>query len=459
MKKYFSRLNMGLVAFVTALNVSSFSYAEEVPATLTNPQIAELGKKITVQIEPEFAAGTEGPKLGSGVLIGPSAGIVVTNNHLVKNAVRVVVRTHKSNGGLKLIAEAANILTDPSTDMAIIKLDATATAKLATGSFGDSDKLSELDPVVAIGSPYGLTSSVSKGEINGLHRTDVNDPTLKIQDFIQTDVSSNQGGSGGPLLNMQGEVIGIVTRLKSMNGANEGIVYATSSNLIKKRVEQLVEKGKLQLGYLGLAIEDMDTEMLQKYGLTNGVLVTVLAKGDTPAKAAKLQKTDIITQVGDIVIDTKRQFLYAIAHAEIGKPIKLHFQRGGQMQETMVTIEERPADYDSGQAAAGANETAAIPKLGIEVQTLSTALAVAAPYNWNKDDVPQSGVMITKVTAASAAEKAGIQPGMILTRVEKKSVIGPNALMKKIADEATPTGGFLLELEQRDGSTSLVVVQ
>src|SRR5213594_1084791 len=242
-------------------------------------------------IPPPFPGPPGGPgrpdqSAGSGVIID-AQGYIVTNNHVVENATQITVTLSD-----KREFQAKVIGTDPKTDLAVIKIEAD---NLPSLKWADYDKLQVGDLVLAVGSPFGLSSTVTLGIISALGRGNVG--IADYEDFVQTDAAINPGNSGGALVNVSGELIGINTAIFSRSGGYMGIGFAVPSNMVRSVMEQLLKGGKVVRGYLGVSIQELTQDLAKQFGVaeTKGVLISdVLA--DSPARRARLERGDVIIE-------------------------------------------------------------------------------------------------------------------------------------------------------------------
>ncbi len=341
--------------------------------------------------------------LGSGLVVDGSNGYVVTNYHVVSGADQAQVVM--SDGRVLKVQWAR---TDPMTDLAVLKVDA---ADLIDAPLGDSSAMQVGDWVLAIGSPEGLPQTVTAGIISAKGR--VTDHGGNYEDFLQTDAAVNHGNSGGPLVNMKGEVIGINTAIVSESGGNEGIGFAIPSNMVKTVMAQLIEKGKVTRGYLGVAIQGVDENLAKSFQspTAKGALVTSVT-ADGPAAKAGLKSGDFIVSVADKAARSPNELRNLVAGLEIGKTVPVEFYRDGKKNRLEVTIESQPPGMFSA-AKAPEGGPAAAGRFGLQVQTMTQELAQQYGYK----TVPK-GVVITEVAPGSSADDHGLKEGMVITQVQ-----------------------------------------
>ncbi|MGQ0810559.1 MAG: S1C family serine protease [Nitrospiraceae bacterium] len=269
------------------------------------------------------------PGSGSGVIIDPD-GHIVTNNHVVGDAIEVEVRLSDKT---KLFAQV--IGKDPDTDLALLKV--TTDRPLTSARFGDSARVKVGQWVLAVGNPFGLDRTVTLGVVSGIGRENIN--LSRYENFIQTDASINPGNSGGPLFNLRGEVIGINTAI--INFA-QGIGFAIPSNMTKQVIQQLLARGKVVRGWLGVGIQPVTADLAKKFGVVEGegVLVNEVFEHD-PAAQAGIQPGDILTKIDGSVVDTPNKLSRLIAGIAPGATAKVEVVRDGKRVMLDVPLSER----------------------------------------------------------------------------------------------------------------------
>jgi len=269
--------------------------------------------------------------LGSGVIIDKS-GLILTNNHVIKDADEITVRfANKQEAKGKIVG------TDGKTDLAVIRV--TAKEDLPVAALGNSDSLRVGEWAIAIGNPFGLDHTLTVGVVSATGRSEVG--IAAYENFIQTDASINPGNSGGPLLNIQGEVIGINTAIVA---SGQGIGFAIPINMARKVMDELVKKGKVTRGWLGIGIQPLTPELAKSFSLQaeEGVLINQVMPG-SPAEAAGLKTGDLIRSVDGKTITDPRQLQRFIAETEIGKSVEVSILRGKEQRTVKVQIREMPA--------------------------------------------------------------------------------------------------------------------
>jgi len=338
---------------------------------------------------------------GSGLIVD-SEGHIVTNNHVVGDANEIEVRLSDKT---KLIAHV--IGKDPDTDLALLKVS--AGRPLTSARFGDSTSVKVGQWVLAVGNPFGLDQTVTLGVVSGIGRENIN--LSRYENFIQTDASINPGNSGGPLFNLRGEVIGINTAI--INFA-QGIGFAIPSNMAKQVIEQLLAKGKVVRGWLGVGIQPLTAELAKKFGVTEGggVLVNEVFEKD-PAALAGIQPGDVIVRINGVLVDSPNRLSRLIGTLSPGATSRIEVVRNLKPLLLDVPLTERP-------------ETpvlASIPRvekleshLGLEVQESTASLV-------EKFKLRQStGVVITKVDPNSLAQAEGLREGDLIIEVNRTEI-------------------------------------
>jgi serine protease Do len=349
--------------------------------------------------------------LGSGFIINAD-GYVVTNNHVVDGASEVRV---KLSDGRELKATVAG--RDPKTDLALLKVDATG---LPVIPMGDSTRLQVGEPVMAIGNPFGLEQTVTTGIVSATGRVIGEGP---YDDFIQTDASINPGNSGGPLINAQGQVIGINTAIFSQTGGSVGIGFAIPVNLAKSVVTQLADSGHVVRGWLGVAIQPVTAELAKSFNLpaATGALVSSVMD-NSPAMAAGVKQGDVITEYDSRKVARADDLPKAVADTPVGRQVPLGIVRDGKPMTLRVTV----AQLEDHQVAAAENGSDK-PSLGVSVQALDPTLARQLGLKASR------GVVIREVRDGSPAETAGLRPGDVIAEVDHHRVTSTDDLQKALA--------------------------
>jgi serine protease Do len=344
--------------------------------------------------------------LGSGVIVS-SNGYIITNNHVVEKADEIKV-TLLDNRTLK-----GNIVgLDPKTDIAIIKIEAN---NLPTLTWGDSDRLQVGEFVLAIGSPYGLSHTVTMGIISAVGRANVG--IADYEDFIQTDAAINPGNSGGPLVNIKGELIGINTAIFSKTGGYQGIGFAVPSNMVRLVMEQLIQKGKVIRGWIGITIQELTPELSQKFGLkkTRGALVSDVTK-DSPAAKAGIIRGDIILEFNGKEVKDVSTLRNMVAQSKAGSVLPVKILRSGKEYTLKVVIVELPKEIAEVTPANLPDDTEGL-FTGLTVMDFTKE--IIRQLGFNKDE---KGVIVVRVEPGSPADDAEIKKGDIIKEINKKAI-------------------------------------
>ncbi|KUJ95069.1 MAG: Protease Do [Desulfonauticus sp. 38_4375] len=369
--------------------------------------------------------------LGSGFIISPD-GYIVTNNHVIEGADEITVTFQGKDGEKNYPAKVVG--TDPETDLALLKIDA---SNLPVLRFGNSDKLKVGQWVIAIGNPFGLDHTVTAGIVSAKGRVIGSGP---YDNFIQTDASINPGNSGGPLLNMDGEVIGINTAIIA---SGQGIGFAIPSNLAKRVIAQLKEHKKVQRGWLGVTIQDIDENMAKALGLpkSKGALVDSVTPGD-PADKAGIKAGDVIIAVeGEEVKDTN-DLTRRIGSLLPGTKVKISVWRKGKIKEFRVVLGERNLSKLDSKTPQG--EEYALADLGFSLQPLTAREAKALGLD------NTTGLIITAVEDGSLAARSDLRPGDVILEANGQEVKSVKEFEKIFQEDAKPKKVLMLLLK-RDG--------
>ncbi len=339
--------------------------------------------------------------LGSGIIVSPD-GYVLTNNHVVEGVDRIRVRLMDKR---EFLAEVVG--TDKLSDVAVIKLQEKGES-LPVATLGNSDGMEVGDWVLAIGSPFGFTNTVTAGIVSAKGRhTGMN----LYENFIQTDAAINPGNSGGALVNLKGEVIGINDMIVSQSGGYQGIGFAIPINMARKVMEQLIYTGSVSRGYLGIRIDNVDPKIAQALGLkdSKGALVQSVEPGQ-PAEKAGLKKGDVVVEYNGTRIEDQSQLLDLVGQSSPNSRAKLKVIRDGKEMSFTATLMQRPdaTGTPTEESAADNKED-----LGLVVTELTPD--VARRYGYEGEE----GVFVTNIQPGSAAEEGGITPGDLIMEVGK----------------------------------------
>ena len=384
--------------------------------------------------------------LGSGFVIKDN-GTVITNNHVIQNAEGILV---KFTDGKEY--EAKLIGTDPVSDIAVLKIQ--SNKKFPAVKFADSDKAKVGDWVLAIGNPFGLGGTVTQGIISAINR-DIN--MGRYDNFIQTDASINQGNSGGPLFNMDGEVLGINTAIFSNSGGSVGIGFAIPSNFAKNVIDQLIKYGETKRGWLGVRIQTVTNEIADSLGLneTIGALVTDVNK-NSPADKAGLEQGDIITEFNGQKVKTMRDLPRLVGEAEVGKPAKLKIWRKKRFITKTVVLGrlEDTAEFKQKKTPAKSQEQT-LSSLGIDIRNINDDDAKNRSKLRNK-----SGVIIKKIDPNGAMSLLAARPGDAIVALQNTPIKNVRDFEKKLKKQINSgSKSILLTIVDLQNSTRYIGVK
>jgi serine protease Do len=387
---------------------------------------------------------------GSGVIVD-AKGVILTNHHVVEGASQVVVQL---SDGRKFTS--TDVKSDEKTDLAIVRIQ--APAALPFLELGDSDAMEIGDRVLAIGAPFGLAGTVTHGIISAKDRS------LQLnmyEDFLQTDAAINPGNSGGPLVSLDGKIIGINAAIKSRSGGWQGVGLAIASNIAKTVTPQLLKEGVVRRGYLGVQIKDLlESEIASRLGLKDGehgVLVTRVFE-DTPGSKAGLKEGDIIETLDGKTIHNGHELQIVVARLTVGKTIEVRGLRDGQAKTFQVKIEEQPRKFGSPRVRVPRRierEPDGIPidKLGVEAIDLTADVADSMGFKEQTH-----GAVIAEVKRDGVADEAGLRPGTLVTKVDKKPIKSAKELSDAL-EAASLEKGVLLQIETPQGGTNFVLLK
>ena len=364
---------------------------------------------------------------GSGVVVDPK-GYILTNNHVIENAQEIIVRLSDQR---KFTARLVG--RDPKTDLAVLKVD--APGPLPVAELGDSSQLRVGQWAIAIGNPFGLDRTVTVGIVSATARTRVG--VTQYDNFIQTDASINPGNSGGPLLNIDGKVIGINTAIVA---AGQGIGFAIPINQARDVMQQLITRGRVVRGWLGIVIQDLTDQLAGSFGVKEGggVLVAEVMKG-SPADTAGLRAGDIVVELGGSAIKEVPDLQRRVAAVKPGQTMKLSVIRERKPMSFSVKMGEMPSDEPV------VAEGPATDEWGMSVESLTgdAALRLDLPVN--------RGLLVTDVQPGSPAEKAGLRRGDVILEFARRPADDPASLHKALG--ALKPGESLLIYVHRAGGS------
>jgi serine protease Do len=373
--------------------------------------------------------------LGSGFILNEE-GYILTNSHVVKKAEEITVTLPD-----KREFDATVVGTDPMSDVAVIKIEG---KNLPTAELGDSGKMEVGDWVIAVGTPYGLSQTVTAGIISAAGRANVG--IVDYEDFFQTDAAINPGNSGGPLVDIYGRVIGINTAIFSQSGGYQGIGFAIPVNMAKGIMESLIEKGHVVRGWLGVSIQSVTKDIADSFGLkkAEGALVGDVSK-DSPADEAGVQRGDIIVSLDGKSVDTPTALKNRVAQKTVGSKVPLTVIRDGKKKTLQVKIGELKSEEQTRKPKTDSSDTA---PLGIQVQELTPEIAAQLGYEQEK------GVVVAGVKAGSPAAEANLQRGDLIQEINQTPVDSVKAYKN-----AVQKGEKFLLLVRRGENTLFTVIK
>jgi serine protease Do len=343
--------------------------------------------------------------LGSGVIVSRD-GYIVTNNHVVEGADEIkVTLSDKRDFKGKVVG------SDPRSDVAVIRIEAKGLPAVA---WADSDKLRPGEMVMAVGSPFGLSRTVTAGIISAVGRANIG--IADYEDFIQTDAAINPGNSGGALVNMKGELVGISTAIFSKSGGYQGIGFAVPSNMVRQVMDSLIKTGKVVRGWLGVSVQDLTPQLARRFGVgeAGGALVSEVMKG-SPAEKAGLKPGDVVVAVNGKNVTDSGHLRNTIATVKVGAKVTLDIIRDKKKVPVEVLIGELPK---KAEAAAG-GETAETESVlsGVSVDDLTPDMLEKLGL-----EKGTKGVVVMSVDSGSAADEAGLSRGDVIVTVNNKAV-------------------------------------
>ncbi|HKB71347.1 MAG TPA: Do family serine endopeptidase [Thermoanaerobaculia bacterium] len=359
---------------------------------------------------------------GSGFILSED-GYILTNNHVVENGQKIEVKV-----GDQHTYKAKVVGTDPATDIALLKID--AKEKLTPIALGDSDKLRVGDWVMAIGDPWAFDKTVTVGVVSAKGRRNLTlDPNANsFENFIQTDAAINFGNSGGPLIDVEGQVIGINTAIYR---PAQNIGFAVPINTAKAILEQLKTKGKVTRGFLGVNIRNIDEDNMRAFGLStmNGALVESI-EPDSPAEKAGVLHGDVIVKVDDREVKDTQDLISYVSSKPPGSKVRLSVLREGKTRTLTVDLGERRAEAAENAAPQDHENGGSREKIGLSVQDLT-----GQARQYYRIDPSVTGVLVTGVSEVSAAADAGLAEGDVITEVNGRKV-GTAAELSKIVRDS-----------------------
>ncbi|HUO25590.1 MAG TPA: DegQ family serine endoprotease [Candidatus Aquilonibacter sp.] len=379
--------------------------------------------------------------LGSGVIISPD-GYIVTNNHVVEGATDIRVTTSD-----RRILKAKLIGTDPLTDLAVLKIDATG---LASVPWGNSTDVRPGETVLAFGNPYGFRFTVTRGIVSAVNRPNPEGDPRKPGEFIQTDAAINPGNSGGPLVDARGEVIGINTFLISPSGSFSGMGFAIPSQIAQPTVDALIRYGKVTRGHIGIEITDVTPENARFFDVSKatGAVVTQVVP-DSPGAKAGLKIGDVITELDGQPVSNAGELQVTVGQKQPGTRITLGILRNGQSVSIPVTLTEVGSGTGESSGASSTGQGKARWGIGLEDLTPSLRQQIQAPADLQ-------GAVVENVQPGSPADNAGLQQGDVILEVDRHKVNNTDDARQVL--ENIPNGQDALLLVWSNGGNTFRVL-
>ncbi|HKE13878.1 MAG TPA: DegQ family serine endoprotease [Kofleriaceae bacterium] len=377
--------------------------------------------------------------LGSGVIVSPQ-GIVLTNNHVVDHAddIRVTLSDQRE-------LHAKVLGSDPKSDVAVLKLEGKV-GELTALPWGDSNRLRLGDVVLAVGDPFGVGETVTMGIVSAKGRANMG--ILDYEDFIQTDAAINPGNSGGPLVDMEGKLVGITTAILSQSGGYQGVGFAIPSSMARPIMESLIRTGKVQRGFLGVAIQDLTPDLARSLGVDapRGALVSDVT-ADSPASRAGLARGDVVVGFNGQQVDSAGRFRNLVASAAVGGTVKIDVLRNGRKVALSAVLGEAPRTAAAGGDRSSEGEG---PLAGVAVADLDAS----ARQRFDVGRDVRQGVVVTEVAPDSRAAEAGLRPGDVILEVNRERV----ASAGRFGELSRGSAERALLLVQRGGVTTYMVL-
>ncbi len=383
--------------------------------------------------------------MGSGVIIRED-GFILTNNHVIESADELKVEL---SDGRKVDGKV--IGTDPETDLAVIKIEATG---LQPAILGDSEAIQVGDWVLAIGSPFGLDQTVTAGIISGKNRVQgIVAGGRGFEDFLQTDAAINPGNSGGPLVNLRGEVVGINTAILSRSGASAGIGFAIPLGLAKPVMESIIDSGSVRRGFLGAQVTEVNAEAIEQLDLKvkSGALIRGVIPGQ-PAAVSGLEPGDVVTKVDDKVITSSTQLVNYIASRTPGSSVMMSVNRGGESLQIKVDLQERT--QQSMAMFDGSSPSSDTDVIGATLEPLTPQSAKKLGY----DDLSK-GLVVTGIQDGSEAAARGLQVGDVIEEADGRKLEQVDDEFKTALSQAIQGERVLRMIVRRGNLRFLMVVR
>jgi serine protease Do len=390
---------------------------------------------------------------GSGVIISQD-GYIVTNNHVIEDAKEITITTYDRHE-----LKAKLIGRDELTDLAVIKVELRPGITLTSAFVGNSDQVQVGEFVVAVGNPFGsLQSTLTSGIVSAKGRGLSGRGNYNVENYIQTDAAINPGNSGGGLFNLEGKLIGINTAIATQSGSFQGYGFAIPSNLVRAVVEDLIDDGKINRGYIGVKITSIDEATAKAVGLTQvaGVMVQEVMP-DGAGKVAGLQDGDVILEVDGVPVNTSNELQSVITMRRAGDNVNLSMWRDGKRINKTVTLKAKDASDEVAAATPGKTPSPSaqerVDKAPIRFETLGLTVESLSGEQRKTMDVVSGGVVVSKVVPYSEAAKVGLRPGTVILKADKQTVVSA----KQLEGIFTGKRGQAVLLQVKDGNATRIV--
>jgi len=451
----FSAIAKAVTPAVVTINVSSRRSQQQVPFLFDNPfrefferpdQDDEgTPRRRSVPRQPQGQGRLMPSGVGSGIIVSPD-GYILTNNHVVEDADKVEVEL---NDNRKFTAKV--IGADAPSDVAVIKIDATG---LPTVPLGDSEKVEVGDIVLAVGNPLGIGQTVTMGIVSAKGRQSPGRSNRTYEDFLQTDAAINRGNSGGALVNLRGELIGVPSQILSQSGGNMGIGFAIPTKMARSVMDQLISSGKVRRGKLGIWVSDINPSLAKQFGYkgVTGAFVEDVEKGQ-PADQAGVKPGDIITEFQGQRVTDDSQLRNAASQTAPGTTVKFKVWRAGAEREVTAKLAEVESTSAPEKPSGNEHPDPSLGVLsGVRVENITPELAQR--YNLGPS---VRGVVVVDIDPDSNAAAAGLRRGHVIESVAKQPVTNVNEFNAAI--QKADKKEVLLRVRRPDGRGSFVLVE
>ncbi|MGZ8995469.1 MAG: DegQ family serine endoprotease [Rhodospirillales bacterium] len=421
----------------------------EIPGFPPGSPFEEFFKEFFERNQPRDQQQRRATSLGSGFIVDPG-GYIVTNNHVIQDADEITVILHDDT---RLPAKLVG--RDSKTDVAVLKVE--PTIKLPAVTLGDSDQLRVGDWVIAIGNPFGFGGTVTAGIISARNR-DIN--SGPYDDFLQTDASINRGNSGGPMFNLDGQVIGLNTAIFSPSGGSIGIGFAIPSNIAGPIVKQLIETGSVQRGWIGVRIQEVTKEIADTLGLKEpvGALVASVIE-DGPAAAAGIRAGDVIVEFAGRSVEEMRRLPRVVADTKVGDTVEMKVWR--ENKERTLAVKVAALDEGEAQMAAQDEPTKGAAPQSQKVDGLGFSVAGIDDATRERYEIgPETkGAIVTEIDAAGPAAEKGLRAGDVIVEVSQEEVSKPADVLAKIKAAKDAGRKSVLLLVEGEGGMRFVALR